>query len=36
MFYSELGHYLQNSYFNELFPMYAKQQLVEYSRSGAL
>ena len=36
MFFKELGQNLQNSYFNELFPMYAKQKPVEYLPGGVL
>ena len=32
----ELDQNLQKSYFNELFPMYAKQMPVEYSPCGVL
>ena len=36
MFAKELGQNLQNSYFNELFPMYGKQKPVKYSPIGVL
>ena len=36
MFFKELAQKLQNSYFNELFPMYAKQKQTEYSPGGIL
>ena len=36
MFFKELAPNLQNSYFIELFPLYAKQKPVEYSPSGVL
>ena len=34
MFFWELGQNLQNSYFNEIFSMYAKQKLAENSPGG--
>ena len=34
MFFKEPGQNVQNSYFNELFPMYAKQKPMEYLPGG--
>ena len=36
MFIQESGQNLQNSNFNELFPMYVKQMVVKYSPSVVL
>ena len=36
MFLYKIGQNLQNSYFNKLFLMYAKQKPVEYSPGGFL